>query len=76
MSLWFVLVSGMDSILFGNLQGQGGILHLVDHWLEMESAPTCLEKRLRMRPAGVVSKKLIGERNMANAILSCNLREA
>ena len=35
-----------------------------------------LEKRLRIRPAGVVSKKLIGERKMAKAIRSCNLRLA
>lgn len=33
---------------------------------------TYLENRLRMRPAGVVSKKLIGERKIANAIRSCN----
>lgn len=37
---------------------------------------TYLENRLRMRPAGVVSKKLIGERKMANAIRSCSLRLA
>ena len=35
-----------------------------------------LENRLSIRPAGVVSKKLIGDLNMANAILSCNFREA
>ena len=35
-----------------------------------------LENRLRMRPAGVVSKKLIGDLNMAKAILSCNFRDA
>lgn len=29
-----------------------------------------------MRPLGVVSKKLIGERKMAYAILSCNFRDA
>lgn len=29
-----------------------------------------------MRPDGVVSKKLMGERNMAIAILSCNFLEA
>lgn len=29
-----------------------------------------------MRPLGVVSKKVMGDRKMANAILSCNLREA
>lgn len=33
---------------------------------------TYLENLLRMRPAGVVSKKTIGERKMANAIRSCN----
>lgn len=38
--------------------------------------PTYLENRFRIRPAGVVSKKLMGERNMAKAILSCNLRAA
>ena len=37
---------------------------------------TNLENRLRIRPAGVVSKKLIGARKMACAILSCNFREA
>jgi hypothetical protein len=54
---------------------------------------TYLEKRLRIRPAGVlqivskhsdignfhvtyVSKKLIGDLNMAKAIISCSLREA
>lgn len=31
---------------------------------------TYLEKRLRIRPAGVVSKKDIGDRKMANAIRS------
>ena len=35
-----------------------------------------LENRLRIRPAGVVSKKLIGDLNMANAIRSCNFRDA
>ncbi len=35
-----------------------------------------LENRLSIRPAGVVSKKLIGDLNMAKAILSCNFREA
>jgi hypothetical protein len=35
-----------------------------------------LENRFRMRPAGVVSKKLIGDLNMAKAILSCNFRDA
>jgi hypothetical protein len=53
---------------------------------------TYLEKRLRIRPAGVlfvvskqsdigmgttyVSKKLIGDLKMAKAIISCSLREA
>lgn len=37
---------------------------------------TYLENRFNMRPLGVVSKKVIGDRKMANAILSCNLREA
>lgn len=37
---------------------------------------TYLEKRFKMRPAGVVSKKLIGDLKMANAILSCSFREA
>lgn len=37
---------------------------------------TYLEKRLSMRPAGVVSKKFMGDRKMANAILSCNFRDA
>jgi hypothetical protein len=37
---------------------------------------TYLEKRFRILPAGVVSKKLIGDRNIANAILSCNFLEA
>jgi hypothetical protein len=37
---------------------------------------TYLENRLSMRPAGVVSKKLIGERKIAKAIRSCNFRLA
>lgn len=37
---------------------------------------TNLEKRLSILPAGVVSKKLIGDRKIAKAILSCNFREA
>jgi hypothetical protein len=37
---------------------------------------TYLEKRFNMRPAGVVSKKLIGERKIAKAILSWSFREA
>src|SRR4051812_7337685 len=39
-------------------------------------ARTYLENRLRMRPLGVVSKKLIGERKMAKAIRSCSFRLA
>ena len=35
-----------------------------------------LENRLRIRPLGVVSKKLIGLRKIAYAILSCSFREA
>ena len=35
-----------------------------------------LEKRFKILPAGVVSKKFIGERKMANAIRSCSLRLA
>jgi hypothetical protein len=37
---------------------------------------THLVNLFRMRPAGVVSKKLIGDRKIANAILSCSLRDA
>lgn len=37
---------------------------------------TYLENRLRIRPDGVVSKKLMGERKMENAIRSCIFREA
>lgn len=37
---------------------------------------TYLENLFRIRPLGVVSKKFIGERKMACAILSCSLREA
>lgn len=37
---------------------------------------TYLENRFKMRPLGVVSKKLIGLRKMAYAILSCSFREA
>jgi hypothetical protein len=37
---------------------------------------TYLENRFRMRPAGVVSKKLIGERKIAKAIRSCSFRLA
>lgn len=37
---------------------------------------TNLENLFRIRPLGVVSKKLIGDRKIANAILSCNFREA
>lgn len=34
------------------------------------------ENRFKIRPTGVVSKKLIGERNMALAMPSCSLRDA
>jgi len=37
---------------------------------------TYLEKRLRIRPLGVVSKKLIGDLKMANAILSWSFLDA
>jgi hypothetical protein len=37
---------------------------------------TYLEKRFRILPAGVVSKKLIGDRKIANAMRSCNFLEA
>ena len=37
---------------------------------------TYLEKRFKIRPAGVVSKKDIGLLKILNAILSCNFREA
>ena len=37
---------------------------------------TYLENLFKMRPLGVVSKKFIGDRKMACAILSCSLREA
>ena len=39
-------------------------------------ASTYPENRLRIRPAGVVSKNLIGDLKMAKAILSWSLREA
>lgn len=35
-----------------------------------------LEKRFKTRPEGVVSKKLIGDRKIAYAIRSWNLRDA
>lgn len=35
-----------------------------------------LENRLRIRPVGVVSKKLIGDLNIAKAIRSWSFREA
>lgn len=44
--------------------------------VDRAAAMTYLENRLSMRPAGVVSKKLIGERKMANAIRSCSFRLA
>ena len=37
---------------------------------------TYLEKRFRMRPLGVVSKKVMGDRKMACDIRSCSLRDA
>lgn len=37
---------------------------------------TNFEKRFKILPAGVVSKKLIGDRKIAFAILSCNFLEA
>ncbi len=37
---------------------------------------THLENLLRMRPAGVTSKKDMGDLKIAVAILSCNLRDA
>jgi hypothetical protein len=37
---------------------------------------THLEKRFRMRPVGVVSKKLIGDLKMAYAMRSCSFRLA
>ena len=40
------------------------------------SDKTYLENLFKMRPAGVVSKKLIGDLKIANAIRSCSLREA
>ena len=42
----------------------------------IELQETYLENRLRIRPLGVVSKKLIGLRKIAYAILSCSFREA
>jgi hypothetical protein len=37
---------------------------------------TNLENLLRILPAGVVSKKLIGDLKIANAIRSCSFRDA
>jgi hypothetical protein len=37
---------------------------------------THLENLFRMRPAGVTSKKDMGDLKIAVAILSCNLRDA
>lgn len=37
---------------------------------------TNLENRLRIRPAGVVSKKLMGLLKIAKAIRSCSFRDA
>lgn len=41
-----------------------------------EGSSTHLENLFNMRPLGVVSKKFMGDRKIAWAILSCNLREA
>lgn len=43
---------------------------------ELRNGQAYLENRFNIRPLGVVSKKLIGDRNIANAIRSCNLRDA
>lgn len=43
---------------------------------QAKDGETNLENRLRIRPEGVVSKKLIGDRKIANAIRSCSFREA
>jgi hypothetical protein len=37
---------------------------------------TYLENLFKIRPAGVVSKKLIGDRKIAYAMRSCSFREA
>lgn len=37
---------------------------------------TYLENRFKILPVGVISKKLMGDRKMAKAILSWSLREA
>lgn len=41
-----------------------------DGQLYEEQLDPYLEKRLRIRPAGVVSKKIMGDRKMAKAIRS------
>lgn len=46
-------------------------------WLApFQCTVTYLENRLRIRPDGVVSKKLIGERKIEKAIRSCSFLEA
>lgn len=42
------------------------------HHLEQSLGQTYLENRLSMRPAGVVSKKVMGDRKMAKAMRSCS----
>lgn len=51
--------------------------HICARVIALKSARLAyLENLFRMRPLGVVSKKLMGDRKMAWAILSCNLRDA
>ena len=51
---------------------------LLPHIQSPITTTTCtyLENLFRMRPLGVVSKNVIGDLKMANAIRSCNLRDA
>lgn len=44
--------------------------------LDMIDNDAYLENRFKIRPDGVVSKKLIGERNMDVAIIWCSFRDA
>lgn len=66
----------------GPLLEKGGIGDGADDTARRRSLPigeeyvTHLEKRLRIRPVGVVSKNDIGDRKMALAIFSCNFRDA
>jgi hypothetical protein len=46
------------------------------HDLKTRLLAAYLENLFKILPAGVVSKKLIGDLNMAKAILSCSFREA